>query len=503
MNGENLRLILGLKLRQFRHKKGYTLKELATKTHLSISFLSEIEKGKKYPKPEKIMLLSKALDISFDELVSLKVDEDLDTFTTILDSPFIKGFPFHLFDIEPTSLLDLVKDSPGKAGAFIRTFLEIAQNYNMQVEHFLLAALRSYQIMHHNYFEDIEDAALAFVREHNLKTEPPQDTQKLRSLLTEKYGYDLHETTFEHHRQLREFRSVWIDGKPQKLFINANLLPIQKAFNIVKEIAFCHLDLKERSKTSSWIQVESFEQVLSNFKASYFAGAVLMYRDRLQEDLAGFFDLPRWNGQEFLNIMQKYDATPEMFLYRLSQLLPKLFGLHKMYYLRFYNRSGRDSYNLTKVLNMSPVRLPYGVGLSEHYCRRWLSIRALKQLVESQKNGGALNIMIAAQRSKFLQNQDRFFNFALARPLVLTEGMNSSITLGLALDDKFKNTVKFWDDPAISDIEVNETCERCTLFEAECQDRVVLSDSYRQQKEHMGQVEHALSEFISKVEGEA
>ncbi len=120
--GENLRLILGLKLKQFRLKKGLQLKELARKSGLSISFLSEIEKGKKYPKPEKIMLLAQALDISFDDLVSLKVDEELGDLTSLLNSPFIKEFPFELFGITPRDLMDLAKDSPAKAGAFIRTF---------------------------------------------------------------------------------------------------------------------------------------------------------------------------------------------------------------------------------------------------------------------------------------------------------------------------------------------------------------------------------------------
>ncbi|MFQ5709055.1 MAG: helix-turn-helix domain-containing protein, partial [bacterium] len=108
MNAENLRFILGLKLKQYRAKKGYSLKELAEKTRLSISFLSEIEKGKKYPKPEKLMLLAHALDTSFDDLVSLKVDEELDPLTSILDSPFVKEFPFEIFGMAPRDLLNLV-----------------------------------------------------------------------------------------------------------------------------------------------------------------------------------------------------------------------------------------------------------------------------------------------------------------------------------------------------------------------------------------------------------
>jgi hypothetical protein len=73
---------------------------------------------------------------------------------------------------------------------------------------------------------------------------------------------------------------------------------------------------------------------------------------------------------------------------------------------------------------------------------------------------------------RFLESDVEYFVITLARPLVLTEKTNSSITLGFLLNDSFRETVRFWDDPAIPRVLVNETCERCGLSEAECQDRV-------------------------------
>ena len=55
LNSQNLRFILGLKLSQLRKEQGLSLKELAGKAGIAISYLNEIEKGKKYPKPEKIL----------------------------------------------------------------------------------------------------------------------------------------------------------------------------------------------------------------------------------------------------------------------------------------------------------------------------------------------------------------------------------------------------------------------------------------------------------------
>ena len=73
LDSEHLRYVLGLKLRSLRQEKGKPLKAIAARSGLSVSYLSEIEKGKKYPKPEKLIELARALDVSFDSLVSLQV----------------------------------------------------------------------------------------------------------------------------------------------------------------------------------------------------------------------------------------------------------------------------------------------------------------------------------------------------------------------------------------------------------------------------------------------
>ncbi|MFQ5604299.1 MAG: helix-turn-helix domain-containing protein [bacterium] len=498
MIGENLRLILGIKLKQFRQKKGFSLKDLAERTGLSISFLSEIEKGKKYPKPEKIMQLAQALEISFDELVSLKVDEELDTLKSVLDSPFLKEFPFELFGIAPRDLMDLMTVAPQKAGAFIRTFLEISQAYDMRVEHFILAALRSYQKLHQNYFDELEAAAQEFVKAHKWPLQKIIEIEKLRSVLIEEYDFELQETCFENYDELRGFRSVRIPGKKQTLVINNNLHPIQKAFLLSREIGFCYLNLKVRPTTSTWIKVESFEQVLNNFKASYFAGALLINRKLLQQDLGQFFKRPSWDGAAFLKMMKAYDATPEMFLYRLSQIVPRYFNLRDIYYLRFSNVAGSDVYRLTKELNMSQVRVPHGIGLHEHYCRRWLSISFLKEIAHKQRAGKPQKILIAAQKSKFIESEAAFFTIALARPLALTEGANSSISIGFLMNEEFKRKVKFWKDPQIATVEVNETCERCGLSEVECPERVAEPEIFRQEQS-LNKREQVLEKFIQEM----
>lgn len=497
VDADNFRLIFGLKLKRLRQKKDFALKDLAERTGLSISFLSEIEKGKKYPKPEKIMQMATALDVSFDDLVSLRMDDDLREVTSLLASPLLKEFPFELFGFTPRDLLELMTASPTKAGAFIRTFLEIGQSYDMRVEHFLLAALRSYQKMHLNYFKETEDAVERFANEVGWDPTPPVDTHHLQWIFLEKYSYELEESTFEDYPELRGFRSIWLGRSPRRLLINKNLLPMQKAFIIGREIGFSYLELSERPVTSSWIKIESFEQVLNNFKASYFSGALLINRELLRSDLEHFFGKKEWEGETFLELMHKYEATPEMFLYRLSQLIPRFFGLKEIFYLRFSNKAGSEQFRLTKELNMSRVRVPHGIGLNEHYCRRWLSVHLLKELGRLQEQGDSGETIIDAQRSRFLESDAEFFTITLARPLALSTATNSSISLGFLMNDKFKRTVRFWDDPAVSRIDVNETCERCGLTPAQCQERVAEPSFYHHEQE-LRERERRLQDFLEE-----
>jgi SOS regulatory protein LexA len=56
-------LSIGEKIKELRNAKNLTLKDLAKKTKLSISFISDIENGRRNPSPENLHLIADALDI--------------------------------------------------------------------------------------------------------------------------------------------------------------------------------------------------------------------------------------------------------------------------------------------------------------------------------------------------------------------------------------------------------------------------------------------------------
>jgi len=471
LKAEDLRYIFGLKLRRYRQERELALAQLAAKTGLSISYLSEIEKGKKYPKPEKIFDIAAALEISFDDLVSLQVDGRLAAVKQLFSSHFLQEFPFHLFGIESKDVLDLVAEVPEKAGALIRALVEVARSYDVRVEHFLFAALRSYQQMHGNYFAEIEEAAEHFKAEHGWKERASLTFDDLRGVFTGEAGFELDLEALGQRPRLGGFRSVWVGEKPRKLLVNPRLMPPQKAFVLGRELGYGFLGLGQRPKTSSWLEVESFDQVLDNFKASYFAGALSIDGAHLRCDLERFFDRPTWDAQAFRALLARYHATPEMFFYRLTQLMPEHFGLGDLFFMRLNNRVGDRRIKLTKILNMSSGPVPHGIDLAEHYCRRWPGIELLKGLAHRGPMPPE-DVEVAAQRSHFFVDGSEFFVFSMARPLVLASGTHSSVSVGFLLDQRFRDTVRFWNDPEVTRRKVHLTCERCPLTTEECTDRV-------------------------------
>lgn len=479
LDSQDIRYILGIKVRKRRLERGSGLKDVAAATGLSVSYLSEIEKGKKYPKHDKLLQLARALDLPFDDLVSSRVDEELGPVRDLLGSPFLQEFPFELFGVEPEALLALLSAAPAKAGALLRSVLEVGRSYDVRVEHFLFAALRSYQHLHRNFFPDIEAAAESFLEEEGWaeRDEPPSHAE-LASVLAARHGVAVDYERLGSEPSLAGLRSVYVEGPPSRVLINGRLLDSQKSFQLGRELGYLRLGLEERSTTSSPLAVESFDQVIHDFQAAYFAGAVLIPRRRLAAGLEALFTRPTFDGPGLLALLRRLRGTPETFAYRISQVGPGMFGLEELFFARFSSPVGEDRVTLTKILNMSRVPVPHGLGLAEHYCRRWPGLELLRRAPPV----GSGDVELAAQRSVFLDRGadggHEFFVVALSRPLSLAGRSRSSVSLGFLVDDAFRRQVRFWDDDAVPRVAVDLTCERCPLPLDVCTVRVAPPELY-------------------------
>ncbi len=458
-----INVIFGLKLRQARVQKGLSVTELAQRSQLSPSYVTEIEKGRKYPKADKILRLAKALDYDYDQLVSLRLEPPLSFLEAALSSQLLQEFPLELFGLDPSALVELLTRSPAEVSALVQALAEVARGYNIREEHFFRAALRSYQELRNNYFEDLEEAAADFARQAGLASLPVPEAW-LVQVLQGRFAYALGAIPVERHPPLAAYRAIYIPGSPPQLLLNPALMSSQRKFVLAREIGYRVLGLTERALTNSPDRVDSFGQVLNDFKAAYFGGVLLMPKEQVLEDIGVVFDTPRWQGERLSALLDRYDVTPETLLYRFSELIPTFFGL-RVHFLRFSEVNG--AYRLYKHLNMNQLSLPTGFDLKEHYCRRWLTVRIIREMARSGSQGPVVGI----QRSRFLQSQREFLCLGFARQDNLPPYYRTSVILGMRVDDDLRRRVRFAEDPSIPQGLLNETCERCPLGPQECADR--------------------------------
>lgn len=460
----NEKIIFGLKVKQLRQAQGLSFSELSKMSGMSLSYLNEIEKGKKFPKQDKVTNLAKALGTTSGELTDGKLGRNLAPVTQLLQSNFLNELPLELFGIELSKVADMIAQAPTRVGAFISTLLELSRSYALREENFYFAALRSYLELHDNYFPNLEKAVEDFATKQGLPSFRPVPPRTLGGLLESNYGYTIMPNGLDNHPDLQMLRSVF-QPEDKRLLLNGNLTSVQRGFQFGKELAFQHLKLVERANTSSLLRSRVFEKVLNHSKATYFSVALHIPLKPFTDSVREFMNRPVWNSEAFLEIMQRYNATPEMFYHRLTNVLPQFFDLREMFFLRVLHEPAGDDFTIDKELHLHRRHHPHENGLFEHYCRRWVSISSLQEMTDD----GIGQTRIDVQRSHYYGTEDEYLCITLARTGYPHPSQNVSLTLGFLVNDKMRETIAWHDDPAITAIEVNTTCERCPI--TDCQER--------------------------------
>ena len=488
---EYIRLIFGLKLKQIRNEKHLSLFGLSKLTGLSKSYLNEIEKGKKYPKTDKIVKLSDALEVPYDHLVSLKLDKNLAPIGDILQSKILKEIPLEVFGIKESNLIDIIANAPIKVNAFISTLIKISQHYSVSRESFFLAALRSYQEAQNNYFNEIEDQVEKFAKAYHLDLSKQISTAELEEILTEEYQYTINNEELSKHSNLEELRSIYITKK-KVLLIGKKIDESQKRFIYAKELAYNYMNIKDRLFTFPWIKFEGFDQVLNNFLASYFAGALLIPKDRLTNELKSFFQKKTWNQDTFTELMLTFTNSPETFYQRLTNILPKQFHFKNLFFLRFTHEAGSSLYHLTKELHITQQQAPRATESKEHYCRRWVSLRTLDELAKEPKK----KHFFEAQTSDYPDSKSQYLVLSSATADPFKKGIYRSVSIGMLISPHLKKHINFLNDPSIITKKVGVTCETCAI--KNCQERAaqpINLDKKERHKEIEQKVNHIIDSF--------
>lgn len=459
-----IKLIFGLKIQHLRQEADLSYQQLSDLTGLAISYLHSIEKGKKYPKSDKIIALAKALETDYDYLVSLEPSKKLRPIVELLRSDFLKIFPLETFGISTTKLIELLLQAPEKVNAFISTVIKITRNFNMQGEDFYKAALRSYQDLHDNYFPEIEKSTHAFRRQHKLGDTDQLDVDSLEKLLFEVFSIKVNRDFLIDHDTLHHLRSVYLPEQ-RTLFLGPDLNLAQERFLLAKEIGFQELQEEERPLETRMLEIESFEKLLSNFRASYFSVALLLPEAVIVGYLQEMTNWQRWRGEDLLQWLADTELTSEMLLQRMANILPYHFGVKQLFFLRFFSDQSMQKFIVTKEMHLSQLHDPHANQLDEHYCRRWISIRLIRRLKAQQGLEPTSGPIVGAQISRYWNTPNAYFCLAMAKPTRENAENSSSVTIGLLLNDQLRDTFPFLADPNISTVDVHTTCERCAILD--------------------------------------
>lgn len=470
LNQETIKYIFGLKMRGLRLDRGLSLKDLSELTGLSPSYINEIEKGKKYPKSDKVMILAQALGESYEDLISVKLKRELNLITDLLNRNILTGMPFDVFGIPTQAVFELLSERPKKMGALIGTLLEIARAHNISIDDFYYATLRAYLDMHQNFFPDLEEKVEEFRQRHGLEFSHTDqgEVQNLERLVQGHYKVEISYIDFgaiDPHLSHLFYHVKKRKGGSSQLFIHKDLGVKERCLILAREIGFNYLGLKDRP-SSSWIHsLESFHQLFNHFSASYFAGALLVPRQEFSSQLKWLFSQKDYDGSGMHQLILKYPCPVETVFHRLTQIIPSAIGIDQLFLLRLEYDQTRKAYHVVRQLHLTEQHSPHPISGDEHYCRRWVTT----QLLEKLQAGRVGDFALGCQLSQFNGLGNRYLAWSMAFKKDIPQGEMAAVTVGILINDKSREAISYIDDPQLPIRETGESCERCSV--SQCQER--------------------------------
>ena len=130
---------------------------------------------------------------------------------------------------------------------------------------------------------------------------------------TQLHSVDARVADFSKYPELTDQRFIFLPGKPSQLLLNNQLVPSQHVYSLALQIGYSELKIRKRLRTSPHKQFDSFDQVMDNFRASYFASALMINRNQVKEELKEIFQSETWNGDAILELPKHHEVTPETF----------------------------------------------------------------------------------------------------------------------------------------------------------------------------------------------
>jgi XRE family transcriptional regulator, fatty acid utilization regulator len=452
LSQEKIKILFGLKIKQYRLELKISPQDFAKKVGLSVSYLNEIEKGKKYPKSEKIVQIAEALGKSYDQLVSIQIENKLDSVKLLLESNFIEDVPFDFFGIDPSVLFEMLANNPLHFSTFINSISRIGRALNLNMGHFYYAILKSYQEVHFQYFEYLEQLAENSLLE-NFSEEV--SIEKLKKHLSQVHQINISSFDGDKIDGFLDLRSNY-NPKKQILSINKRLLPQQTLFILARELGFKLLQAKKRPFTYNYIKINSFEEILNNFKASYFASALILPYNLLFKQLQPIFGEKTFDTAAFEALLLQSATTPETYLQRLVSILSHSFGIKNLVFYKFNGLLKGKKAEMAKDLHLYKRHIPVE-NTSETYCKRWQAISVLQNLKPGEYK-------VEQQFATYPEEKRAYWYLTVSYNI----GQLSSISIGIEIDLENQSKLSFL---ALNSTmkSLGTSCERCAIFD--CKER--------------------------------
>ncbi len=454
---QNERILFGLKLRQLRADRALSFQQLAKLTGMSVSYLNEIERGKKSPRPEKLDDLASALDVTPQELSDLVLEAAMTPVVELLQSDFLNELPLDRFGIELAKIIEIIAGAPARVGAFISALLELSRNYALLDENFYLAALRSWLEMHENYLEDSEAFAKTLRTELGWAPTFVPSAEDVAEVLRKRYDYRLQHGGIDEHAAFQGLDRVFVPTD-RTLLLAGTLGEPDLRYHYAKEIGYQTLEITGRSLTAPMLQVRGFDMALAHARANAFAAALLLPAEQVDAEIKDFFGQAEPALDVFEQLLAKYRVTPELLLDRLTAMLPRYRDIRSLFFIKLIEGAPGEM-QVSRELHLGERHRPHSTGLTEHYCRRWVGAELLLRGREKNKTG--------VQVEKFYGSEDEYLVLALAS--TSHDGHREASFIGMPLTPELEATVPVLLRADLKHRVVNNTCERCPI--KDCQER--------------------------------
>lgn len=458
VNQTIIRFILGIKVRKHRTEKGYSLDDLSKISGLSRSYINDIEQGKKYPQADKMFALAQSFNISYDDLVSLKLDGEYAILNEMFLSNRLEEIPLSAFGLDEETLFQMFTKTPKKAQLLLNNIINLSLTQGLSRKNFLTSASLSYKETYSNHFEHVETEAQEF-RKDFLQSNTKLDLNNLIIYLKEKYNI----TTIDEPRLNNLFGvdSVLVNNK-NILLLHPSSSYYERKSAILKEIYYRRKNIKKRMDYAPAVDYEDFNMVLNEMFAKNFALAALMNWNDFKTDLQKIFAQKSWPAELYNKIKIKYDVDDVMVIRRMGNLLKKEFGFNKYTITNIGKRKDSDRYEFQLELKFLEHTRPY--RKHRNFCRKGIATSIVRDNIKNPDSG-----KFHVQTVRLNVNGFELVFFEITAYInSLVHQTDKSINLMVLMNDAVKEKIHFLNSlPAAHN---GIVCESCSLPDCEFRD---------------------------------